>query len=348
MISFTLQLFETCPLIDAVVVVASAANFKNIRALSSKFPKVRKVVPGGETRFDSSRIGFLQAQKLGADMVIFHNACNPGATATEVNDVINAAEKNGAAGVAHKVYSTLRREKGGVVDREHLFAMETPQAIKTDIFLQGLEQLTELPTDDLGVAEAAGIIPTLLPADPANRKITVAADLDFFAKIFAAAPVPRIGIGQDSHRFSSSGTLILGGMEFANAPRLVANSDGDAVLHAVTNAICSAIGEGSLSAFADPLCKAGITDSAAYLAVALTNMRRKSGTIGNISIAIEALRPKLEQSFPAMQQKIAALCGVIADQVGITVTSGEQLTDVGKGKGIAVFATVTVVFSGEQ
>ena len=71
----------------------------------------------------------------------------------------------------------------------------------------------------------------------------------------------RVGIGQDSHQFSTEGTLILGGIAFPDTPKLLGNSDGDAILHALTNAISSAIGGGSLSTFSDNLCQQGRTDS---------------------------------------------------------------------------------------
>jgi 2-C-methyl-D-erythritol 2,4-cyclodiphosphate synthase len=85
----------------------------------------------------------------------------------------------------------------------------------------------------------------------------------------------RIGIGQDSHRFSEKGKLILGGVEIQDAPKLYGNSDGDAVFHALTNAISSALGGGSLSTFSDEMCQSGITDSSEYLKKILIELQKK-------------------------------------------------------------------------
>jgi 2-C-methyl-D-erythritol 2,4-cyclodiphosphate synthase len=147
----------------------------------------------------------------------------------------------------------------------------------------------------------------------------------------------RVGLGQDSHAFepdSSAKPLILGGVVFPGTPGLKANSDGDVVLHAIFNALSAAIGKRSLGIYADPICARGIKDSAAYLAVALDMVREAGYTVGNVSVSIEARRPRIEPRAAEMQQRIAALLGVSADRVGLTATSGEGLTAFGRGEGI--------------
>ena len=156
----------------------------------------------------------------------------------------------------------------------------------------------------------------------------------------------RVGFGHDSHPFEPEGTtkpLILGGVVFAGQPGLHANSDGDVVLHALFNALSQAIGKRSLGIYADPLCQAGVTDSRAYLKVALDMLGEAGYTIGNVGISIEARRPRIEPMARAMKSSIASLLGVSADQVGITATSGEGLTSFGRGEGIQVFAIASVI-----
>ena len=74
----------------------------------------------------------------------------------------------------------------------------------------------------------------------------------------------RVGLGQDSHVFEPDDSikpLILGGVTFPGVPGLKANSDGDVVLHAIFNALSSAVGRRSLGIYADPICATGVTDS---------------------------------------------------------------------------------------
>ena len=154
----------------------------------------------------------------------------------------------------------------------------------------------------------------------------------------------KVGIGQDSHRFEgekSHKLCILGGVIFPEVPGLAANSDGDVVLHAITNAVSGITCHNILGAPADGLCREGVTDSSAYLALAMEDLENMSLRISHISVSIEAARPHLSESIPQMRQSIADMLGLEAMQIGITATSGEGLTAFGRGEGIAVTAIVT-------
>lgn len=156
----------------------------------------------------------------------------------------------------------------------------------------------------------------------------------------------RVGLGQDSHPFEPDGSakpLILGGVLFPGHPGLRANSDGDVVLHALFNALSQAIGGRSLGVYADPLCARGVTDSKAYLQVALDMVSRAGYTIGNVGVSIEAYRPRIEPMAEQMKESIAGLLGISADQVGITATSGEGLTAFGRGEGVQAFVIVSLI-----
>lgn len=151
----------------------------------------------------------------------------------------------------------------------------------------------------------------------------------------------RAAIGQDSHRFEESvgKPLILGGVVFPGEVGLLANSDGDVVLHAVTNAVSGITCRNVLGAAADEMCQSGITDSAEYLKEALRSLQ---GKICHVSISIECARPKISPMIPQMRQSIAGLLKTAAENIGITATSGEGLTDCGRGLGISVLCILTV------
>jgi len=150
----------------------------------------------------------------------------------------------------------------------------------------------------------------------------------------------RIGIGQDSHRFDSSTGLIFGGVKFDNYPKLKGNSDADVVIHSLCNALSSAIGGESLSTWADDMCQQGITDSQEYLKH-IFNIVSQNYTIGNVSISVEAQIPRLTPDEKQLVKKsLADILKINLDQIGITYTSGQDLTVFGKGEGIQVFSTV--------
>ncbi len=165
--------------------------------------------------------------------------------------------------------------------------------------------------------------------------------------------VYRSAIGQDSHRFIDSSAdvqagrtedkpLILGGVLLEGYPGLKANSDGDVFLHALTNAVSGITGVNILGERADKLCKEeGISDSSAYLKLALSYLG--PWRITSASFSFEGKRPVLAPYIPAIKSKTAELLGLSVEDIGLTATSGEALTDFGKGLGVQVFCIVNAV-----
>ena len=159
-------------------------------------------------------------------------------------------------------------------------------------------------------------------------------------------------IGQDSHRFADLGSdgkpkdpkgnkkLILGGFVIPKGKPLLANSDGDVLLHALTNAVSGITCVNILGETADKLClKEGVKDSKEFLALAMTSLGRRE--ITHVSFSIECKTPKLSPYIESIRTSVANLIGTKHDSIGITVTSGEGLSAFGKGEGIMVFCSVT-------
>ncbi|HLN18689.1 MAG TPA: 2-C-methyl-D-erythritol 2,4-cyclodiphosphate synthase [Patescibacteria group bacterium] len=155
----------------------------------------------------------------------------------------------------------------------------------------------------------------------------------------------RVGLGQDSHKFSTDQKrkLFLGGFEVPNEIGLEGNSDADVVIHAICRALEQAIDGDSFSVYADEMSKDGINDSKKYLKKAVEHVKIQNYKINNIGISIEANKPNISSIAKAMKQKLASVMEIDADKIGIGATSGEKLTAFGRGEGIQVFAIVTVV-----
>lgn len=152
----------------------------------------------------------------------------------------------------------------------------------------------------------------------------------------------KVAIGQDSHRFDfedKNKKLILGGVIFEDATPLSGNSDADVVLHSITNAVSGITCKNILGKIADDMCKSGITDSEEYLKEALKYLNEK---IVHLSISIECKTPKISPKIEEMRKNIARILNISENSVGITATTGEGLTEFGKGNGISVFSVITV------
>jgi len=156
----------------------------------------------------------------------------------------------------------------------------------------------------------------------------------------------KIGLGQDSHRFSNlKKDLILGGVKINNINGLEANSDGDVILHSICNALSSAIGGDSIGTWADEMClKKEIKDSREYVKEIVKAVFQKKYKVNNLAISVEARKPYLKiEAIKEIKTNIAQLLAINIDQVGITFTSGEGLTAFGKGEGIQVLSIVSLI-----
>ncbi len=155
----------------------------------------------------------------------------------------------------------------------------------------------------------------------------------------------RTGIGQDSHRFlpeDSTKLCVIAGLVFEDVPGLSADSDGDVVLHSICNAITSVAGVPILGGIAIELChKHGITDSSVYLEKALETLGNQ--TIEHVALTIEGKRPRMQARNLEMRSKVASLMKIGIDQVGLTATSGDGLTDFGCGDGLQCFCILTTI-----
>lgn len=154
----------------------------------------------------------------------------------------------------------------------------------------------------------------------------------------------KVGIGQDSHRFLKEDVekkCIIAGIVFSDAPGLSADSDGDVVLHAICNAITSITHVPILGGVAIDLChKDKITDSKVYLEKAMETLGKHK--VEHVAITIEGKRPKMQKHCDAMRKNIARLMHLNETQVGMTFTSGDGLSDFGRGDGLMCFCILTV------
>lgn len=158
----------------------------------------------------------------------------------------------------------------------------------------------------------------------------------------------KVGIGQDSHKFlkeKSEKKCIIAGLIFEDAPGLCADSDGDVALHAICNAISSITHVPILGRVAIDLChKEGITDSSVYLEKALETLGTQK--VEHVALTIEAKRPKLQMRCEEMRKNIASLMHLKIEQVGMTFTSGDGLSDFGRGEGLMCFCVISVYKEG--
>ena len=151
----------------------------------------------------------------------------------------------------------------------------------------------------------------------------------------------RVGMGFDSHPFSLAGELRLGGIVIPHGVGLEGHSDGDALLHAITDAILGAAGHGSIGEHfppGDPQWKGA--DSAAFLTRAQDLARDRGLVIGNIDALVIGEAPKIAPHAKKIRERIAEILGIDADDVSVRGTSTNGLGFTGRKEGLAAMAVV--------
>src|SRR5215207_905372 len=129
---------------------------------------------------------------------------------------------------------------------------------------------------------------------------------------------PRVGIGYDSHRFAPGGPMRLGGVDVPSSVQLVGHSDGDAVAHALTDAILGAAAAGDIGEMFSDGDPANLgRDSIEMLAAAVDRVRRLGWRVVNVDVTVVAEAPKIGPHRPAMRERLSRTLGVDADAVSI-------------------------------
>jgi 2-C-methyl-D-erythritol 4-phosphate cytidylyltransferase/2-C-methyl-D-erythritol 2,4-cyclodiphosphate synthase len=317
-------------------------------------PRFAEPAHGAATRQGSVLAGLeaLALRPVPPDIVLIHDGARPFVSPALLGRAIEAAQRHGAAVPGTPVSDTIQEvdAEGRVVatpDRSRLRAVQTPQAFRFDLVL-GAHRLAAAAgldcTDDAAVAAHAGHAVHIFEGDADNMKVTTPAD---FARADQhcgeAASDVRVAQGYDVHAFAPGDHVWLGGVRIAHDQRLSGHSDADVVLHALTDAVLGAIGDGDIGVHfppSDPQWRGA--SSHLFLEDAVARLRRRGGVLANLDATIVCEAPKIGPHRDAMRQRIAEIAGIDVDQVGIKATTSEGLGFTGRREGIAALALATV------
>ena len=154
----------------------------------------------------------------------------------------------------------------------------------------------------------------------------------------------RVGFGYDSHRLAEGLPLVLGGVRIPSDRGCVAHSDGDAVIHALCDALLGAAALDDIGTHfpdTDPAYK-GI-DSTRLLQETVALLRTKGWRVNNTDITIILEKPKLADHKPLMRTRLSQLMEVAEDAVCVKAKTNEKMGFVGAGEGVAVTAAVSII-----
>jgi 2-C-methyl-D-erythritol 4-phosphate cytidylyltransferase/2-C-methyl-D-erythritol 2,4-cyclodiphosphate synthase len=306
-------------------------------------------VDGGPERFDSVKAGLAALDADPPAAVLIHDAARPFLEASVILALVSALESADGAIPVLPAVDTLKRagQDGAIVtaDRSGLMRAQTPQAFRFAALSKAIAAwpAEETPTDDAQVMERAGGKVATTPGDPRLFKLTYPED---FAMAEALAAVPRrtrIGQGFDVHAFAPGDHVWLCGVRVEHGRSLAGHSDADVGLHALTDALLGALGQGDIGDHfppTDPQWEGA--DSAVFLTHAAGLVAARGGRIVNVDVTLICEAPKVKPHREAMRARIAELLGLPMDVVSVKATTTEGLGFAGRREGIAAQAVASV------
>lgn len=309
-------------------------------------------VPGGETRQESvfRALNAIEknCKKNGANLpetVLIHDGARPFLSSALVQATLKAARKYGAATPALEPVETQkeidsRKKIVRHLERKNLASVQTPQGFHFERILQyhrAARKDGRAYTDDTEIWDTYSQEKTrVIPGESANIKITYPKDVAGFSNEKKSCERKMsVGLGYDVHRLTEGRRLLLGGIEIPFEKGELGHSDGDALLHAITDAVLGAAALGDIgSYFPDTDETWKDADSRKLLASAWSDARKRGWHLENLDCVVKLQKPKLLPHRERVIKSIAQILDVSAERVFIKAKTAEGLGEVGKSEAI--------------
>jgi len=301
------------------------------------------VVAGGPSRQASVAAG-LAALDADAEVVLVHDAARALAPAQLFDRVVRAVGPGTGVIPALPVTDTLKRIDVTefvveTVDRSELVHVQTPQGFPRAELVAAYGSADREYTDDAALFSAGGHAVAVVEGEPRAFKITTPWDLGRAEHLLGSSGHAglRTGIGLDVHAFDDGSPLWLGGLYWPDEPGLAGHSDGDAIIHAICDALLSAAGLGDLGArFGTDEPQFADAASEAFLRETLSLVAGAGFAVVNVAVQVVANRPKLSVRRDEIEAKLGELVGA---PVSVSATTTDGLGFTGRGEGISALAT---------
>ncbi|PPF88547.1 bifunctional 2-C-methyl-D-erythritol 4-phosphate cytidylyltransferase/2-C-methyl-D-erythritol 2,4-cyclodiphosphate synthase [Subtercola sp. Z020] len=309
------------------------------------------VVTGGATRQESVARG-LAALDARVETVLVHDAARALTPVGQFEAIIEAVRGSGRGAIPGlPVSDTIKRtDVQGLaletVDRSQLSAVQTPQGFPREQLEEAYASAGDDFTDDAALVAETGFPVTIIHGDPLAFKITTPWDLRRAEQVLQPAPglaLPRTGVGVDSHAFAPAENqqpLWLAGLFWPGENGLSGHSDGDAVAHAICDALLSAAGLGDIGGTfgtADPRFDGARGE--VFLTETLRMLGAAGLRVGNVAVQLIGNRPR----FAARRVEAeTVLSGILAAPVSLSATTTDGLGFTGRSEGVVAIATALV------
>lgn len=302
-------------------------------------------VQGGKTRQESvcKSLHALKKENENIDIVLIHDASRPFVTKKIILDVIQKAQECGSAIPAVKTVDTQKiilptGEITTHLNRTSLVSVQTPQGFSFQKIFCAHEKAQsdgKTYTDDAAVFSKYEGASFIVPGDERNKKITFQSDIDCMKK-----KEMRIGLGSDMHALESGRPLMVGGVHVPFEKGERAHSDGDALLHAIIDAVLGASGLGDIGSFFPDTDEAyRNADSKKLLRFTWNKVQKENWKLCNLDCIVSLEKPKLLSLRGKIIKSIADILSVPENRIFVKAKTAESLGEIGNGNAIQAFCT---------
>ena len=312
---------------------------KNKKQIKKKYKKNVIIINGGKERSDSSLIALKRIKRFKPKNVLIHDAARPNFSKKLLKNLINSLDKNKAVVPALKSKDSIKynfQNKLYNLKRDNSLLTQTPQAFRfNDLYKISINNKNTIQ-DEASLFIENDIKIKFINGENFNSKITYKEDFNLHKTYY--------GIGFDIHRLVPKKKLYLAGIKIPFTLGTLGHSDGDPVLHAITDSILGACRMGDIGEkFSDKSKKFKNIRSTILLKKIIEEIKSKGFFINNIDINIILQKPKIQKFKKDMISCISKICDIQLSQINIKGKTTEKLGLIGKEKAIAceVITSVT-------
>ncbi len=306
--------------------------------IKKKYPRKIKIIKGGKERSDSSLLGLECAKKLKVKNVLIHDAARPNFSVKLLKKILNELKKNKAVipyiDATDSIKYNFKNTTYNLL-RKNLLLTQTPQGFRYNNLFMIAQNNKKKVQDEASLFIDRNLKVKFIKGENTNLKITYKKDVDS-TKIY-------YGIGFDIHRLVPKRKLYLGGLKIKSNLGTLGHSDGDPVLHAITDAILGACKMGDIGhKFSNKNKKFKNIRSTILLKRIINEIKLKNYFINNLDINIITQIPKISKFKNKMIQLISNICEMSPSQINIKGKTTEKLGLIGKEKAIACEVIISV------
>ncbi len=333
--------------IKKIIVVYNVNDKKLLKSLNLKNIKFIK---GGETRQQSTfnALKYLNKTK-GVTKVLIHDAARPNFSSNLLKEIIKKMKNYNSVIPMLKINDAIKQKMDSSLNeyivsksRKNMFLTQTPQAfIFKEIFRLHNENSNKYLDDDISLFTDINKV-KFVEGEKNNFKVTEYEDFLNLKNIYKSKI--SLGIGFDVHRLVPNRKLYLGGLKINSSLGTLGHSDGDPVLHSITDAILGASGMGDIGQlFSDKKNKYKNIRSTVLLKVVIDKVIKKGYFINNIDLNIITQTPKIQKYKKKMIDIISKICKISKNNINIKGKTTEKLGIIGKEKAIACEVIASII-----